>query len=152
MKRRKLESNEPSTTQSVETTIEEPKLKAKNFSFKKFFLIVSVTTILLFSLFLIGIRVYNKIYFENINERNYFSSDIIQLYEKYDRNSDGILDLNEFEPLGHRILSIRHKHIEKNQPAAGEEEFITLNSFYEPIISDLISNKTYLPVKQIHLV
>ena len=152
MKRRKLESNEPSTAQHVETTTEEPKLKVKNFSFKKLFLKASTTTILLILLFLIGIRVYNWIYFENINEHNYFSSDIIQLYKKYDRNSDGLLDLNEFEPLGHRILSIRHEHIEKNQPAAGKEEFITLNSFYEPIISDLISNKTYSPVKQIHLV
>ncbi len=146
MKRRKSEQNETSPTQSVEITDEKKKEKKFNFNLKKTALKAAITTVALFLLFSLGIRVYNKTYFENINERDYFSSEIVQLYEKYDRNSDGILDLNEFEPLGHRILSIKQTQIEKNEPAAGDEEFITLNSFYEPITSDLINNKTYSPV------
>lgn len=139
------EQNETSPTQSVEITDEKKKEKKFNFNLKKTALKAAITTVALFLLFSLGIRVYNKTYFESINERDYFSSEIVQLYEKYDRNSDGILDLNEFEPLGHRILSIKQTQIEKNEPAAGDEEFITLNSFYEPITSDLINNKTYSP-------
>jgi hypothetical protein len=33
--------------------------------------------------------------------------DIVLLYEKYDTNADGKLDIFEFEPLAHRILSTK---------------------------------------------
>ena len=116
------------------------------FKIKKLLLKVTVSACGLFALFMFGIYAYNQIYFENKSDHDFFSAEIIQLHEKYDKNNDGLLDLDEFEPLGHRILSIRQKHIENNEPADGDEEFVTLNSFYEPVVSDLINNKTYAPV------
>ena len=104
---------------------------------------------ILLALFLIGAKVYNRIYYEN-PIHYYFSSDIIKLYEKYDRNSDGSIDLNEFEPIGHQILSNKKRLIVQNQAAIDDEEFITLNAFYEPVVSDALSNKSYFPVKLLY--
>ena len=63
------------------------------------------------------------------------------MYEKYDLNSDGILDINEFEPLAHKVMDIKSEH-DYDEPISDDDEFITLNAFYEPLdVNKLSVNK-----------
>ena len=47
---------------------------------------------------------YNQEYYD-------LTPDMILLYEKYDRNGNGKIDLNEFEPLAHRLLNYKVRSI-----------------------------------------
>lgn len=147
MKRRKPDKSQEIEIEHVNEVPVELPVKKRSL-IKQLSLLFFLAGILL-ALFLIGAKVYNRIYYEN-PIHYYFSSDIIKLYEKYDRNSDGSIDLNEFEPIGHQILSNKKRLIVQNQAAIDDEEFITLNAFYEPVVSDALSNKSYFPVKLLY--
>jgi hypothetical protein len=76
---------------------------------RKFFANYCLLTIFLVSIVLIVIRIgFGLIHYETeFNQVGVIAPDIILLYEKYDRNGDNIIDLNEFEPLAHKILSMK---------------------------------------------
>jgi hypothetical protein len=101
MKRRKSYSS----TQNEST----PKLNQEPTNFKLASYLKQILTVLIqFSLIMIClIYFHNKIntqYESNIINED-LSPEIQILYQKYDRNDDGFLDIREFEPLAHKILA-----------------------------------------------
>jgi hypothetical protein len=79
--------------------------------------------------------------------------DIIKLFESYDKNNDGFLDIFEFEPLGHIVLNSKvnnareisflfvcinisfYKKTEHNysQIVQENDEFLVINAQFSPI-------------------
>ncbi|CAF1003983.1 unnamed protein product [Brachionus calyciflorus] len=69
------------------------------------------------------------------------SGEVRLLYEKYDLNSDGIIDLNEFEPLAHKFLEAKTEH-NYDEEISDDDEFLTLNAYFEPLdVTKLNINK-----------
>mgnify|MGYP001811060498 CR=1 FL=1 len=59
--------------------------------------------------------------------------DISVLFQTYDRNGNGVLELEEFEPLGHKVLSIKVDYDFNNVEIEDDDEVITLNAQFTPI-------------------
>lgn len=142
MKRRKHLEDDKNLAETSTNTDKTEKVSSEK---KKFF--KQLTLVVGFVFVLVGAGLYVKGFFNNETANKYYvGSEIIDLYEKYDRNKDGFLDLNEFEPLGHKILSFKQKLVVQNLPAKNEEEIITLNAFFTPLVSANILNSSYVPV------
>ena len=91
-------------------------------------------------------------------------AEIAYLYQTYDLDENGFLDITEFEPIAHKLLSVpvsltfyMNHHIylaassqsyepyfkvrEEVQPDIdNDDEVLTLNAHFEPIIPDSMSN------------
>ncbi|RNA10479.1 seleno N-like, partial [Brachionus plicatilis] len=70
------------------------------------------------------------------------SADVLILYQKYDLNSDGSIDINEFEPLALKFLEIKLDH-DYDVAISDDDEFITLNAFFEPMDTTKLSLNKY---------
>lgn len=62
-----------------------------------------------------------------------------QLYSKYDRNSDGLIDFSEFEAIAHRIVNSQPNENYYSLPIGQGEECITLNAYFEPVVLESMS-------------
>ncbi len=102
MKRRRKSESE--TNDQIGHEVNEPKLSNAKNSKCRTFLAAFFISILLGILLLI---LSANSFFKFDIELNNIKSDILFLYEKYDRNGDGLLDLGEFEPIGHKLLSVK---------------------------------------------
>ena len=74
-------------------------------------------------------------FFENDESK----SEARQLYSKYDRNCDGLIDFSEFEAIAHRIINSQPNENYYSLPIGQGEEYITLNAFFEPLVLESMS-------------
>jgi hypothetical protein len=106
MKRHKKAAESLSEKNSQET---EKPLVTHRKQCRKYFANYCLLTIFSASIVLIALRIgFGLIHYETeFNQVGVITPDILLLYEKYDRNGDNMIDLNEFEPLAHKILSMK---------------------------------------------
>ena len=101
---------------------------------------ISARYVLIFSLILISsavlFTVLNKIrfYFNNENsfEVQYYPSEIIHLFRKYDRNYDGHLSLDEFEAVASQFNN-KKQSTNYIQPILDSDQLVTINAFFQPL-------------------
>ncbi len=62
------------------------------------------------------------------------------MFKRYDRKADGMLDLNEFELLCHKLTE------KSNVLDNYDEKYVTLNALYTSFTSYLLNSKTFGPV------
>ncbi|CAF1331398.1 unnamed protein product [Adineta ricciae] len=101
---------------------------------------ISARYVLIFSLVLISsvalFTVLNKFkfYFNNENsfDEQYYPSETIHLFRKYDRNYDGHLSLDEFEALASQFNN-KKQSTDYIQPILGSDQLVTINAFFQPL-------------------
>ncbi|CAF1330358.1 unnamed protein product [Adineta ricciae] len=101
---------------------------------------ISARYVLIFSLILISSVVLftflNKFQFyfnnENTFDEQYYPSEIIHLFRKYDRNYDGHLSLDEFEALASQF-NTKKQSTDYIQPILGSDQLVTINAFFQPL-------------------
>lgn len=89
------------------------------------------------------------LYLGAVRPRYYISPEIMQdlgldgviMFRRHDRNSDGVLDIVEFEPLAHRLLEMNITH-EYDLPLDKSEEILTLSVHLTPFDMSTLSKET----------
>ena len=68
----------------------------------------------------------------DFSEEEFYPAEILHLFQKYDRDENHYLSLDEFEPLAALFLQ-KHLPSEYQQPILDTDQLVTINALFEPL-------------------
>lgn len=68
----------------------------------------------------------------DISDEQFYSSEILHLFQKYDRDENHYLSLDEFEPLAAQFIQ-KHLPTDYQQPILKTDQLVTIDAYFEPL-------------------
>lgn len=69
---------------------------------------------------------------DSMLDDQFYPAEILHLFQKYDRDENHQLSLDEFEPLAMQMMN-KHRPVDYQQPILDSDQFVTIDAFFEPL-------------------
>lgn len=111
-------------------------MKIRNFSryklFQQYFVWFGLTLIISFGSVHFFRYVKSSLFEFDFSDEKFYPTEILHLFQSYDRDENHFLSLDEFEPFAAQFLQKRFP-IDYQQPILNSDQLVTINAFFQPL-------------------
>ena len=101
-------------------------------AFRQFLVMIGFLLFLFFILIITVNRLKIFLIYDKTTEDKYYSTEILHLFRKHDRDDDNYLSIDEFEPI---VIYLNNRELPTDyiQPILMSDQLVTINAFFEPL-------------------